>query len=100
MSVTSVYIAPMKCSNGLFFYTKFQNSEGETISPFMSQELWKAIHEGDSYADFFGLELDELKELPWLSQELIDEAYKEARKFDLPGLKLARAKRMASKPQA
>lgn len=78
-TVVKVYIAPMKCSNGNFFYTSILNSNGDVIAPFMSKELWKAILEADKWAAFFDLVAERFLPNDYVNEEYIAASYDAAR---------------------
>lgn len=80
LTVKKVYIAPMKCSNGVFFYVTIVNENSSTITPYQSTHFERAVFESDVWADFFGLVAERLEPNDYVSQETIDSGYKEGRK--------------------
>lgn len=79
--IKKVSISVMKASNGIFFYTTLVNDQGVHMELFDTEILAQAVHSADELAEFFGIEAERLKPLPYLTQETIDTAYIEGRKY-------------------
>ena len=81
MKAFNVKIFLMKESCGISYWVAFQREDGKYITPYRFNELYKALHEAIIFSQFFGLPecVVEPNEDFGLTQEMIDEAYKDAR---------------------
>ena len=89
VTVERVYISLMVCSNGLFFYTTLQMSDGRRETPSHSKELYRALYEIATWANTFDIEPDVYLSNEYVSETDVQAAYKEIKRM-VERLKMSR----------